>query len=338
LAPIKQDQTITFNLPNFNYYPYPSGTNTFSLGANATSGLPVSFSASGACTVSGTTVTVTGVGACVITASQAGNSNYNPATPVSRTFQSGPSPTGFDLLSLGPVNMTSTQTQGPIAALGDSIFQGTNLAYGFNGPNAVAVQGNVSFGNWGNTVNGNVVYSGSISRRFVTFRRGGFVQNPNALLPAVKDYALKVSAAWAALSANGMVDYKPWNQLILTGTNPTQNVFTVDGAKLAVANSLLINAPSGSTVILNISGANDRLQYMGISLNGPRAGRVVYNFYQATSLTIQGVGVNGTIWAPAAAVKFTSASITGSVIAGSMTDSSSQYQTEPFHGALPAVQ
>jgi choice-of-anchor A domain-containing protein len=338
LMTVKADQTISFNVPAFNYFPYPSGNNTFTVGATASSGLPVSFSASGPCSVNGTTVTITGVGACVITASQAGNANYSPAQPVSRTFNSVPNPTGFNILSLGTASLTSTQTQGPVAALGNTSFLGTNIGYGFNGPNAISVQGNVSFGNWGNSVNGNVVYSGSLLDRYVTFQRGGFVQNQNALSPALKDYALKVSAAWAALPTNGTINYTPWGQIILTGTNQTQNVFNLDGAKLSTANSLTIQTPANVPVIINVSGTTDRLQNLGINLVGPGGGCIVFNFYEATSLTLSSVGVNGTVWAPKAAVSFTSASLRGSLIAGSLSDSSGGYQQAPFDGSLPAVQ
>jgi hypothetical protein len=66
------------------------GDAPFTLSADATSLLPVSFSAGGACTVTGALVTLTGVGTCTITASQAGDQAtggfYDPATPVTRTF------------------------------------------------------------------------------------------------------------------------------------------------------------------------------------------------------------------------------------------------------------
>jgi hypothetical protein len=62
------------------------GNSPFTISATATSGSPVTFSASGNCTVSGNTVTVGTVGSCTITASQAGNSVYLPADPVSRSF------------------------------------------------------------------------------------------------------------------------------------------------------------------------------------------------------------------------------------------------------------
>jgi hypothetical protein len=78
----KLSQTITFGaLPNKRF-----GAPNFSVSATASSGLPVSFTASGRCTVSGSTVHLTGPGSCTVTASQAGNASYNAAPPVSQTF------------------------------------------------------------------------------------------------------------------------------------------------------------------------------------------------------------------------------------------------------------
>lgn len=79
---LKFNQTITFEpLADKRY-----GNPDFSVSATASSGLPVSFSASGSCTVSGSTVHLTGPGSCTVTASQAGNASYNAASPVSQTF------------------------------------------------------------------------------------------------------------------------------------------------------------------------------------------------------------------------------------------------------------
>ena len=78
----KANQTITFGaLANKTY-----GDADFTVSATASSGLPVSFTASGACTISGNTVHITGMGSCTITAHQAGNSNYNAAPDMSHTF------------------------------------------------------------------------------------------------------------------------------------------------------------------------------------------------------------------------------------------------------------
>jgi hypothetical protein len=78
----KANQTITFDALADKTTSDPP----FTVSATASSGLTVSFSASGSCTVSGSTVTITGTGSCTITASQAGNANYNPASNVARAF------------------------------------------------------------------------------------------------------------------------------------------------------------------------------------------------------------------------------------------------------------
>jgi hypothetical protein len=78
----KAGQSITFGrLANKSY-----GDPDFKLTARASSGLRLSFAATGKCTVSGATVHLTGVGSCTVTATQAGNANYNSAAAVSRRF------------------------------------------------------------------------------------------------------------------------------------------------------------------------------------------------------------------------------------------------------------
>ena len=79
---MKLAQQIDFApLPDHVY-----GEPDFTIAATATSGLVVSFSASGACSVSGTTVHITNVGSCTITATQPGDDTYAPADPVTHTL------------------------------------------------------------------------------------------------------------------------------------------------------------------------------------------------------------------------------------------------------------
>jgi hypothetical protein len=79
----KADQTITFNPPTMKDF----GVSPFALNATANSGNPVTFVvASGPGSLTGTTLTITSAGAIVITASQAGNANYNAAADVQKTI------------------------------------------------------------------------------------------------------------------------------------------------------------------------------------------------------------------------------------------------------------
>lgn len=81
----KQNQTITFNtLPTKTY-----GNADFNAGATSTnSTIPITYTSSNTAvaTVTGNIIHITGAGTTTITASQAGNDGYFPATPVSRTL------------------------------------------------------------------------------------------------------------------------------------------------------------------------------------------------------------------------------------------------------------
>src|SRR5205823_11456615 len=78
----KAGQTITFGALGGKTF----GDADFAISANSDSGLAVSFGASGNCNVTGSTIHITGAGSCTMTASQAGDSNYNPATDVPQVF------------------------------------------------------------------------------------------------------------------------------------------------------------------------------------------------------------------------------------------------------------
>jgi hypothetical protein len=74
----KASQTITFTAPGPRTYGDPA----FDLLASASSGLPVTFTAAGACAVADGRVTILGAGTCTLTASQAGDADRNPAPDV----------------------------------------------------------------------------------------------------------------------------------------------------------------------------------------------------------------------------------------------------------------
>ena len=78
-------QTITFNaLPNVTY-----GASPITLGATASSTLPVTYTVTGPGTVVGSTLSITGAGTVAVTAAQAGNADYAAATSVTQSFTVG---------------------------------------------------------------------------------------------------------------------------------------------------------------------------------------------------------------------------------------------------------
>ena len=137
--------TATFALTNnklnqsINFGGLPGktiGDPDFVVIATATSGLTVTFGASGNCTVSTATVHLTGAGSCTITASQAGDASYNAATPVPQSFSIAKAATSTSVTSLPnpsnfgqSVTFTATVTSTAGTPTGTAQFKdgGTNL-------------------------------------------------------------------------------------------------------------------------------------------------------------------------------------------------------------------
>ena len=99
-------QSITFGA-----IPSKSVGDSFTLGATASSDLPVSYSSSNpsVATVAGNVVTIVGSGSVMITASQGGNSSYSPATEVSQGITTYAT-TALRVASLGTPVLNGGQT------------------------------------------------------------------------------------------------------------------------------------------------------------------------------------------------------------------------------------
>jgi len=126
-------QTITFGpLGNVTY-----GVAPFTIGATASSGLPVSFAstASAVCTVVGSTVTIVGAGVCSIVASQTGNATYAPAATVTQTF----AVTMAQTIAFGALNNQALGSSPP--ALSASASSGLTVGFASNSAGVCTVSG-----------------------------------------------------------------------------------------------------------------------------------------------------------------------------------------------------
>ncbi len=102
---IKANQAINFGA----LADRPFSMSTINVSATANSGLSVAFTTSTPdnCTVSGNVVTMLATGTCSLVASQIGNANFNPALPISQSFQ---------ITGMGPYVVTpSTGSNGSIS-------------------------------------------------------------------------------------------------------------------------------------------------------------------------------------------------------------------------------
>jgi YDG domain/MBG domain (YGX type)/Secretion system C-terminal sorting domain/The GLUG motif len=127
LSSIKTNQTITFGALT----PVTYGDPSFNLTATASSGLTVSYQSSNlsVATVSGNAVTIVGAGTTTITASQAGDDNYNAATQVQQILNVNTKPItvtadASQTKIYGSADPTLTYGVSP-ALIGSDLFSGT---------------------------------------------------------------------------------------------------------------------------------------------------------------------------------------------------------------------
>ncbi|MBA4696885.1 MAG: fibronectin type III domain-containing protein [Legionella sp.] len=129
--PSKNDQSLSFTTPP----PASAGYNTqFTVSVNASSGLPVTFTSSGACTNTGATYFINAsTGNCEVIANQPGDATYNAAPVLSATVTATQASQGSLVLTANPstisFNGTSTlSTSGGsgIGAISYSLVSGSS--------------------------------------------------------------------------------------------------------------------------------------------------------------------------------------------------------------------
>jgi choice-of-anchor A domain-containing protein len=199
------------------------------------------------------------------------------------------------------------------------------------------VGGNVNYNN--PTINGNLSAGGS-----VTFNpnSGGSVNNGGTITygtsfikpnwmnpPSVQGSVaqpIDFAAAAASLTAlsqaqvgtNDLTATFQWSQLFFTG-GAGLNVYGITEAMLEGASGgFNINAPSGATVIINVPGQNLSLLNTGMNLTGGiTLDRILWNFYEATSLTFAG-SWNGSVLATQAAAAANYGGMNGNLIVAAL--------------------
>jgi hypothetical protein len=112
----KAGQSITFAIPADRTY----GDANFNPGATASSGDSVSYTTSDSCSIVSGKVHITGAGSCSVMANQAGDTNYNAAPQVKRTFS----------VAKAALSITATDRQKFFSqplTLGKTAFTGSGL-------------------------------------------------------------------------------------------------------------------------------------------------------------------------------------------------------------------
>jgi choice-of-anchor A domain-containing protein len=262
----------------------------------------------------------------------------------------------YNVFALGNLTASYSDIQGAAAAGGNASFTGYSV--GQNLPSnpaaySVVAGGTVSFTN-GQVDNGSVVANGNVTLQSVSVLHGNVIsggtisltngqingsQLPYQLNPVPINFSgagiyLRGAANfYAAIPANGTVTNN-YGGLVLQGSSSTLNVFAVPASVLSSVWGVQIIVPAGSTVLVNVSGTSATVPNVGYNYSGTDATHVLYNYYQATTLTIaQG---QGTILAPLAAATFPWGVVNGTIVVNSFTGNG-QANIAGFVGVLPGL-
>jgi choice-of-anchor A domain-containing protein/uncharacterized repeat protein (TIGR01451 family) len=251
-------------------------------------------------------------------------------------FDLGPAK-GFNVFVLNNINQPSSDTEGKMAvgrsaelacySVGDKLPNS-------NGSEDVLIVGeNLTFHS-GAVYGGNVVYGSSTNLPIypVSINNGTLRKDYPIDFAAAATYLTNLSTQLSGYAVNGTAKFE-WGGLFLKGTDPFLNVFSVSGSELSAANNFEIDAPNGSVVLVNIQG-QDVSWTGGLVIYGTDKSNVLYNFYQATTLKIQGIDVRGSILAPFATVNFVTGVQNGQMIAKCITGQG-QFNNTQFIGNIP---
>ncbi|AJQ96673.1 choice-of-anchor A family protein [Gynuella sunshinyii] len=252
----------------------------------------------------------------------------------------------YNALVFGDFTATASDVEGRLAAGGNisllyySIGQQLNTTL----PDGVLIAGgDITFPN-GHVYNGDILAGGStdgVDQTVIDGMAEGATVTAGADLPidfiAVQSELTQLSADLATLDANGTVVYQ-WGGVYMTAAcDAKAQVFQLDGGQVLAANTFSVDlscAPVDATYIFNIDGAAPGLTNMGLQSLESVRDHVVYNFYQATSLTLQSVGVQGSVLAPLADLDNPTGVIYGQLFANHW-NGPMQINQVPFVGDLP---
>ena len=230
-----------------------------------------------------------------------------------------------------------SDTEGKVAVGRNAVFGGYSIGDKLppsGGTEDVLIVGRKLTFTSGQVYNGNVVYGKYLDVQQTNLCSDGSIrkEDPVPVDFNQADIDLKsLSAFLATKPINGTTSFQ-WGTLMLEGTDPVLNVFSVDGNDLSAANNMEIDVPNGSVVLVNIN-RNSVSWTGGLVVRGTGIGNVIYNFPNAQNIFIRGIDIQGSVLAPKAKVNFASGVINGQMICR-YYEGQGQMNNSLFHGSI----
>ena len=175
--------------------------------------------------------------------------------------------------------------------------------------------------------------------------KGAFITDSPIYFAAKEAYLKGASIFWGRLSTNGTCNLN-FGCLTLKGGDPSLNIFQIEANNIAEAglelkqlNSINIDTPLGSTILINVTGIDISFGKCQILRNGIPATRtdartILWNFPEASNWTNSTTAIYGSVLAPLACAKTIYSEINGNIIFKSFSGNAESHN-ELFAGTLP---
>lgn len=220
-------------------------------------------------------------------------------------------------LTFGNVGLINDQIEGRVAASGSVYLESFGVARSVGAASYSVVAGSdVTLIN--GQINNGGIYSGGKVKLVGATVFGDVVQYGSS---SPINFAAKLSEAttlsdfYADQVATGSVTGS--GNVKLSGSLSGVNYFTIDAAKLGTISKLTVDIPLDAYAVINVTGTNFASSW-GNYTDDVNAARVLYNFNDATSLTLNG-SIDGSILAAKADIRLNYGSYYGAIVSKSLS-------------------
>jgi len=280
----------------------------------------------------------------------------------------------YNAFLLDSISIYSTDIEGRAAAGGDAYFGKNGEDDGFAVASKVSVSnpmlpelvvggnlkmenGSVGYNygdpNAANYQKGTIYVGGSVIEIASNVGKGEVINGTPIDFVKEGSYLKSISSTWGGLSPTGSTKFLDTNgdEVLFSGSNKDLNIFYLDYdyfsdlKKDESGSGWHIEAPENSTILFNVAGKDIDFSNIGFYFNGINASDpaqeplfpdhlILWNFFEAATLDMELIGVQGSVLAPWADIMFTNCSVDGSLIALSLSGDGEPHN-KLFKGEIP---
>jgi choice-of-anchor A domain-containing protein len=243
----------------------------------------------------------------------------------------------YNVLAFGDFTATNSDVEGAVAVGGDltAVNYSINSRLHAAGNTALVVGGDLDLRG---QINGGEVWVGGSTANGATLHNAQAVGGASPVdFAALQSELQALSLSLSQTAATGTF-VQQYGGLVLTAQHQAIEYFSLDALDLLVNYGSIVDAAAGATIIMNVSGSS-----VALSQNFPAALKgfnVLYNFYEATTLNLQGIEIHGSILAPYATLTGGSGQINGNVVVANwdaQIEAHSNGYFQPVGGDMPRI-